>query len=156
MGQMEAAGDILARMNPQRSGTHASSAQTSDWTHRRDLIRRQVVSFYLSCRREQPEPEMLDIEVDLACKDWEEIPTAQIVAVAAEARKQAGEFMPTNGLMAKIWRELKGQRMDEAQRAIREENTAKYLAAPGADVPSEEERARIAAEMAEIARRLAE
>jgi hypothetical protein len=99
---------------------------------------------------------MLDIEIELAAKDWEEIPTARIADVAAEARKQAGEFMPTNGLMAKIWREIKGQRMDEAQRAIREENTAKYLTAPGADVPSEEERARIAAEFAEIARRLAQ
>lgn len=97
---------------------------------------------------------MLEIEVDLACRDWEEIPTDNIAEVAAEARKQAGEFMPTNGLMAKIWRELQGNRFDEAQKAIRAENTARYLAPPGASLPTDDEREKIAAQMAAIADRL--
>lgn len=153
--KMAAAGDILAGMNLSRPETFESSERTSDWTNRRELIRRQLVSFYLSCRREQPEPEMLDIEIDLALQDWEEIPTNSIQEIAAEARKQAGEFMPSNGLMAKIWRERMGDKREEALKAIRAENTAKYLAAPGADVPTPEERARIAESMAIIARSLA-
>jgi hypothetical protein len=73
---------------------------------------------------------MLEYEIELAMKDWEEIPTMRIAEIAAEARKQAGEFMPTNGLMAKIWREVLGDKREAAQRAIREANTAKYLNLP--------------------------
>lgn len=98
---------------------------------------------------------MVELEVDLACRDWEEIPTDRIPEVAAEARKQAGEFIPSNGLVAKIWRELKGKQFDEAAKAIRDQNTARYLAAPGADLPTPEEREKIAAAMAAIARSLA-
>ena len=153
--KMAAAGDILAGMNLRHNEITESSGQTLDWTHRRELIRRQLVSFYLSCRREQPEPEMLDIEIDLAMQDWEEIPTGRIVEIAAEARKQAGEFMPSNGLMAKIWREKLGDKREEALKAIRNENTAKYLAPPSKDLPTPEERAEIARGMADIARKLA-
>ncbi len=48
---------------------------------------------------------MLEIEIDLAMRDWEEIPTNRIEDVCAEARKRAGEFMPSNGLIAQVWRD---------------------------------------------------
>jgi hypothetical protein len=59
--------------------------------------------------------------------------------------------MPTNGGVAKVWREMQGDKKEEALRAIRNANTAKYLAAPGADLPSQEERERMAAEFAKLA-----
>jgi len=127
---MEQMGNILKNMNQRPSETKESSSPTSGSMDRREVIRRQLVSFYLSCRREQPEAAMLDIETDLAMQDWEEIPTDQIQAVAKEARKQSGEFMPSNGLMAKIWREYKGDRHESAAKAMRDENTRRYLAAP--------------------------
>lgn len=153
MGKMEAAGETLARMNLRHNVMPASSARTLDWTNRRELIRRILVSFYLSCRREQPEPEMLDIEIDLAMQDWEEIPTGSIQEIAAEARKQAGEFMPSNGLMAKIWRERVGDKREAAQKALRMTNTAFYLEPP-IDVPTEAQRAENARVAADIARKL--
>lgn len=97
---------------------------------------------------------MLEIEIDLAMQDWEEIPTSRIQEIASEARKQAGEFMPSNGLMAKIWRELQGDKREEAAKAIREANTAKYLAAPDYDLPSPEERERLAKDFAALAEEL--
>lgn len=154
MGKLEAAGDILARMNPQRSAMPESFSQTSDWTNRREIVRRQLTSFYLSCRREQPEARMLAVEIDLAMQDWEEIPTGRVAEVAAEARKQAGEFMPSNGLMAKIWREIQGDKREAAQKALRDANTAFYLAPPS-EVITEEQRAENARVAAEIARKLA-
>jgi hypothetical protein len=154
MGKMEAAGDVLARMNLRPNAKRESSGPISDWTNRREIIRRQLVSFYLSCRRAQPEADMLEIEADLASHDWEEIPTGRIVEVAAEARKQAGEFMPSNGLMAKIWREIQGGKREAAQKAIREANTAFYLAPPP-ESPTKGQRAENARLAAEIARKLA-
>jgi hypothetical protein len=152
--KMASAGDILAGMNLRPNAISESSGRTSDWTNRREIVRRCLTSFYLSCRREQPEAEMLDIEIDLAMQDWEEIPTGRIVEVAAEARKQAGEFMPTNGLMAKIWRERLGDKREEALKAIRTASTAFYLAPP-AEAPTAEQRAENARLAAEIARKLA-
>lgn len=97
---------------------------------------------------------MLAVEIDLAMQDWEEIPTGRVAEVAAEARKQAGEFMPSNGLMAKIWREIQGDKREAAQKALRDANTAFYLAPPS-EVITEEQRAENARVAAEIARKLA-
>ncbi len=47
---------------------------------------------------------MFEIEIDLACRDWEEIPTEHIPDVCAEARKRSGSFLPSNGLVATVWR----------------------------------------------------
>lgn len=93
---------------------------------------------------------MLDIEIDLAMQDWEEIPTDQIQEVAKEARKVAGEFMPSNGLMAKIWRGVQGDQFEEAQKAIRMKNNAKYLIG-GTEAPTEKERGDMAAQAAALA-----
>jgi len=110
------------------------------------------MAFYLSCRRELPATaEMLEIEIDLAMRDWEEIPTAHLEETCTEARKAAGAFMPTNGLVAQVWRGKDGDKKEAALKAIRAENTAKYLAAPGADVPTPEQREEIAKEMAILA-----
>lgn len=117
-------------LNLQPSETKESYSQTLGLENRREIIRRQIIAFYLGMRREQPEPVSLEIEVDLAFQDWEEIPTAVIPMVAREARKQAGEFMPSNGLMAKIWRESQSDKHESAAKAIRDENTRKYLSAP--------------------------
>ncbi len=95
---------------------------------------------------------MLEYEIGLALQDWEEIPTDRIPEIAAEARKQAGEFMPSNGLMAKIWREIQGDKREAAQKAIRDANTALYLAIPPAEIlPTAEEREHLAAGFAALA-----
>lgn len=59
---------------------------------------------------------MFEVEIDLACRDWEEIPTDQLPDICAEARKQAGAFMPSNGLVATVWRDTQA----EARRPKRE------------------------------------
>lgn len=151
---MESMESVLKGMNPLKRKTPEGLPNTSDLA-RREIIKAQLMAFYLSCRRELPATaEMLEIEIDLAMRDWEEIPTAHLEDACTEARKQAGAFMPTNGLVAQVWREKDGDKKEAALKAIRAENTAKYLAAPGDDVPTEEQRAEIAAQMAALAESL--
>lgn len=51
----------------------------------------------------------MEAEIDLAMTDWEEIPTAYIPEICAEARKQSGDFMPGNGSVAALWREMRAE-----------------------------------------------
>ncbi len=52
----------------------------------------------------------MEIEVNLAVIDWSEIPTDQLEPVCTEARKQAGAFLPSNGLVATVWRDIEAER----------------------------------------------
>lgn len=146
---MEQMGNILNNLNLHTNGKRTDGVTPLD-SSRREIIRRQLMAFYLGCRREVSSPELLEMEIDLAMRDWEEIPTSQIDSVCTEAVKAAGEFMPANGLIAKVWREKDGDKKEAALKAIRAENTAKYLSPPSEDVPTEEQRAQIAAEFAKL------
>lgn len=59
---------------------------------------------------------------------WEEIPTENLMEATAQAIIEAGAFLATNGLVAKVWRgsETSEQRQIEAQRALRREYTERY------------------------------
>ncbi len=153
---MEPIGRIVGGMGDPRQPrkeTSESSRRTSELMGRVEVIRRQIVSFYLAARREQPEPETVDIEVSLAMTDWEEIPTHEIERVCAEARKQSGDFVPGNGVVSRVWREMKESARADAMKSIRMENTARYLAPPS-EVATPEERAGMAKAAAEIAAKL--
>lgn len=151
---MQGIGQILAGMEdgkPLRSETSENSRRILELQARTEIMRNQICSFYLGTRREQPEAEFLDIEVTLAARDWEEIPTKALEQVCAEARKQAGEFIPSNGLVAKVWREMKEMDRADALKAIRMDNNAKYLTAETPTLTPEEREA-----MAEVARKISE
>lgn len=104
---MERMGDILNSSNPLTNGKKTDGERPLDL--RREVIRRELISFYLGCRREVSSPEILDTEIDLAMRDWEEIPTNRISECCAQAVKDAQGFMPTNGGVCKVWREWEAE-----------------------------------------------
>lgn len=69
----------------------------------------------------------------------------------AEAVAASDGFLPGNGKILSVYQGKKGNQFEEAQKAIRMENNAKYLAAPGIDLPTEAQRAEIAAGFAKLA-----
>lgn len=114
-----------------------------------------IIRLYTSARKELPDDSALDTEVRLALDDLKEIPDSDLAQAFREAQVDAGGFIPSNGLIVKCWRVSKESSFEDAQKAIRAANTAKYLLAPpAADLPTPEEREKIAAEMAAIARKL--
>jgi hypothetical protein len=88
--------------------------------------------------------------------DLKEIPDRDLAQAFHEAQIQAGGFVPTNGLIVRCWREGRVKGFEDAHRAIRAENTRRYLLADHADLPTPEQREENARAMAEIARRLRE
>ena len=89
------------------------------------------------------------MEVEEAFRLWREIPSDKLLDAVEEAIIRAGAFPATNGLVVKAWRELQADPVrshEEAQRAIRAENTARYLGVPSPDrmPPTDEERKEIA------------
>ena len=93
-------------LNQKKSANSEGSKQTLELAQRMEIIRNQLTSFYLSARRDQPINEKLEIEVNLALVDWEEIPTEHLLAVCTDARRSSGAFMASNGLVVEVWREM--------------------------------------------------
>jgi hypothetical protein len=156
MGKMEAAGEILAGLNLHSNGRTDGSARSWRATEtRQKAMEILIIRLYTSARKELPEDQALDTEVRLAMDDLKEIPDSDLSAAFQEAQVQAGGFVPTNGLIVKCWRDGKVKNFEDAQKAIRMDNTARYLAPPSAELPTPEQREAIAREMAEIARKLA-
>jgi hypothetical protein len=73
------------------------------------MVKNQIISFYLSARREMPVGNMLDIEVNLALSDWEEIPSEHLLEVCTHARKSSGAFLASNGSVVAIWRDIRAE-----------------------------------------------
>jgi len=154
---MDPVSQILTGSNlPNKSETNAYSKSLDALLERQDAIEGLIVRLYTSARKELPSDDALEIEVRLAVDDLKEIPNADLASAFREAQVEAGGFVPSNGLIVRCWRESKVKRADDALKAIRMENTAKYLGAPGADLPTPEEREANARQAAEIAAKLAE
>ncbi len=154
---MESMGNILRNSNPLKTSGKTDSAPPSPPSNdREDAIRALIIRMYLSCRKDSPSPEVLDYEVQIALEDLAEIPDRLLKDSFSEAVAASDGFLPGNGKIISAYRGKRGDQFEEAQKAIRMQNTALYLGAPGAGLPSDEERERIAAEMAAIAARLAE
>lgn len=94
----------------------------------------------MGCRREVSSPEILEVEIDLAMRDWAEIPTVDLDAACTKAARDSEGFMPTNGAVVKAHRDTIGERHDAAQRAIREANSRKYLNIPPVERTPEEKK----------------
>jgi hypothetical protein len=123
---------------------------------RQQAIEALIIRLYTSARKELPEDSSIDTEVRLAMDDLKEIPDCDLAQAFREAQVDAGGFVPSNGLIVRCWRESKASGFEDAQKAIRAENTRKYLLSPPeSELPTPEEREKIAAEMAAIARKLA-
>ena len=95
----------LNNLNQASKGTPDYSSSMSERSDRQQAIKAQIVLFYLSSRRNLPESEALEAEVNLAMTDWEEIPSEHLLAVCAQARKSSGAFLASNGSVVAIWRE---------------------------------------------------
>lgn len=68
-----------------------------------------------------PESEIMDAEVGVALEDWEGIPTHELAAACAEARRRANGFPPANSLVVEAWQEVKERRRrDERDRELYE------------------------------------
>ena len=98
---MESMGNILNSSNLHMSEKKTDGGKLLD--SRREVIRRQIMAFYLGCRRDVSSPEILETEIDLAMRDWEDIPTDKIEPCCRQAVKDAQGFMPTNGGVVKVW-----------------------------------------------------
>lgn len=155
---MEPINSILSRSSlPNSEKTNAYSKSLESLLARQEAIQALIVRLYVSARKEIPSDDALEIEVRLALDDLKEIPDSDLAQAFREAQVDAGGFVPSNGLIVRCWRESKAAGFDDAQKAIRAANTEKYLLAPPAsDLPTPEEREAIAAQMAEIARKLAQ
>jgi len=156
MGKMEAAGEILAGMSLRNNGSAIgwSKSLESDLNRSR-AMESLIIRLYASARKEIPPDDALEIEVRLAMEDLKEIPDSDLGAAFMEAQVQSGGFIPTNGLIVKVWRGSGVKNFDDAQKAIRDRNTAYYLGWDKANLPSPEEREANAQAAAEIARKLA-
>lgn len=153
---MQPIGNILADMNPRKkSATASSGRQSQDSRRRRETaIEALIIRMYQSCRRELPDVDGVDTEVRMAMADLTEIPDHALDAAFSAACVEAGGYVPSNGLIVRCWRETKAKGFEDAQKAIRMENTQRYLLANPDDLPTPEQREEIAKSMAEVARRL--
>lgn len=148
---MESLGNILNNSNLlKKSEKTATGPQLQPLSDREDAIRGLITRMYMSCRKDAPSPEILAYEVQIALEDLAEIPDVMLKDSFAEAVATSDGFLPGNGKILSVFRGKKGDQFEEAQRAIRMENNAKYLAAPNDDVPTEEQRAQIASEFAKL------
>lgn len=153
---MEPIGQVLADMNPlKRSETESAGRPSHGLRQNREkAIAALILKMYESCRKETPDPEGMETEVRLAMADLEEIPDYALSGAFLEAQVQAGGFIPSNGLIVRSWRSQAAKAGEDAQRAIRLENTRRYLLAKPYDLPTAEQREEIAKDMAAIARKL--
>ena len=155
--KMAAAGDILAGMNLHSNARTEDSGKS--WRaieDRQKALEVLIIRLYTSARKELPDDDALDAEVRLAMDDLKEIPDRDLGEAFREAQIQSGGFMPTNGLIVKVWRGRSEANFEDAQKAIRMKNSAKYLLADdGAVLPTAEERIEIAKGIAAMARKLA-
>lgn len=71
----------------------------------------------------------MEYEVRIAMEDLEEIPNAMLRTSFAEAVAASDGFLPGNGKILSVYRGKKGDQFEEAQKAIRMENTKMYLTA---------------------------
>lgn len=155
MGKMEAAGEILGNMQLHNSKKTPESGKYSESMERMGILRKQITMLYLSCRKEIPGDDILDVEVHLANQELVEIPDGELEAAFTAAKVEAGAFLPSNGLIVKVWRGKGAKSFEEAAKAIRDENNKKYLGWSPANMPTPEEREANAKAAAEIARKLA-
>ena len=96
-----------------------------------------IIRMYASCRKELPDGDLLDAEVNLAMEDLKEIPDSALSGAFQEALASGGGFLPGNGLIVKCWRSQRGNNHEEALRAIRIANTKRYLNIPPPETKEE-------------------
>lgn len=136
---MESLGNILNNSNLLNSAkTGESEKRLPDGNLREAALLSLISRMYTSCRKELPEADILDYEVQIALEDLEEIPDAMLRDCFAEAVAASDGFLPGNGKILSVFRGKKGDQFKETQRAIRMENNAKYLAPPSQPLPTPE------------------
>jgi hypothetical protein len=116
--KMAAAGE--REIQPQDETTKNSRSSLEKLQARQELVRGEVLKFYISFRREIPEATMMDAEVSVAMEDWQDIPSIRLPEVCAEARKQAQGFIPSNSAVITAWAQIRHAEI----RAARESDAA--------------------------------
>jgi len=136
---MESMGNILNSSNLLNSAkTGESGKRLPDGNLRAAALLSLISRMYTSCRKELPEADILDYEVQIALEDLKEIPDAMLRDCFAEAVAASDGFLPGNGKILSMFRGKKGDQFEDAQKAIRMENNRKYLVPPPADLPTPE------------------
>lgn len=155
---MEPIRNILpgASLPPSSERTAAYSKSLERAEARQQALRALIIRLYASARKEIPSDDALEIEVRLAMADLKEIPEVDLAGAFREAQVAAGAFVPTNGQIVRAWRDGKAKGFDDAQKAIRLENSMRYLGAGSERLPTAEERIANAAAIAEIRRKMAQ
>lgn len=114
---------------------------------------------FLSAGQAKPGPDRLELLTEDALRLWKAIPSPMLTEAVEAAIVQAGSFVATAGLVAKLWKE-KGEKLPELDHAAlgrRDQALERaQLAAPGAEPPTPEQREENARIAAEIARKLLE
>jgi hypothetical protein len=156
MGKMEAAGEVVSRLAETNwTGTQASSSESLEG--RRLEIRKHIARMYLSAGQAKPGPDRMELLTEDALRLWKAIPTSRLTEVVEAAIVQAGSFVATAGLVAKLWKDKaeKLPELDHTHAGRRDQALVQAaLAAPGAEPPTPEQRAENARMAAEIARKL--
>jgi hypothetical protein len=112
---------------------------------------------YLSAGQAKPGPDRMELLTEDALRLWKAIPTSRLTEVVEAAIVQAGSFVATAGLVAKLWKDKaeKLPELDHTHAGRRDQALVQAaLAAPGAEPPTPEQRAENARMAAEIARKL--
>ena len=129
MGKMEAAGEpveirgmLAAASQPSSEEIAAYEMSLRQIQRRQKVLRQEIVKLYVSGRREIPSDETLDVEVGLSMAELKDIPLSRLPECFQEAKIQAGGFIPSNGLVGKVWRETNRSAEGSAQAAIRSRN----------------------------------
>jgi F0F1-type ATP synthase epsilon subunit len=100
----------------------------------------------------------MELLVEDALRLWKDIPPTSLTEAVEAGIIQAGGFVATAGLVAKVWHEKakKLPELDHAAIGRRDQDAERrYLASPENRLPTEAEREANAAAAAEIARKLA-
>lgn len=63
-------------------------------------------------------------------EDLEEIPDSMLKDSFSAAIAEAAGFLPGNGQIVSVYRGIRGDKHEAAAKAIRDENTKRYLSAP--------------------------
>ncbi len=102
--KMVAAGE--KEIPPPSEMVESSKSSLEKLQERQELVRGEVLKFYISCRREIPEASMMDAEVSVAMEDWQDIPSGRLSEICGEARRRGQGFLPANSLVIDLWAEI--------------------------------------------------
>lgn len=124
---MEQIKNLLNIQAPNNGRTNDYAKSLQNIQDRKEALRKEIILLYQSNRKEIPASDILAVEVEIAMEDLAEIPTESLHGAFQAAKAEAGSFLASNGLIVKVYRGKEENAHQAALKAIRDENSAKYL-----------------------------